>query len=62
MPYKPKLCLIMISKFKNAQLVFVDGDKALRIKRSFVEDGEFNYEMRETGEILPESRLSLLKH
>jgi hypothetical protein len=52
----------MISKFKNAQLVFVDGNTPLRIKRSFSENGNYLYEMRETGEILPESRLSLLKN
>jgi hypothetical protein len=52
---------IMISKFKNAQLVFIDGDKPARIKRSIHEDGKFLYEMRESGDIIPEERLSLLK-
>jgi hypothetical protein len=51
----------MISKFKNAQLVFVDGERPARIKRAFRENGEFMYEIRETGEVVPESRLSLLK-
>ena len=51
----------MISKFKNAQLVFVDGTSPARIKRSFEENGQFMYEMRDTGDILPETRLSLLK-
>jgi hypothetical protein len=51
----------MISKFKNAQLVFIDGSKPARIKKSILQDGKFVYEMRETGEIIPEERLSLLK-
>ncbi|QQS50031.1 MAG: hypothetical protein IPM71_10505 [Bacteroidota bacterium] len=51
----------MISKFKNAQLVFVDGDKPVRIKRAVLENGRYLYEIRETGEVLPEERLSLLK-
>ena len=51
----------MISKFKNAQLVFIDGEKPARIKRAFRENGEFVYEIRESGDIIPESRLSLLK-
>ena len=51
----------MISKFKNAQLVFIDGEKPARIKRSLVENGKFYYELRESGEIFPEDRLSLLK-
>lgn len=52
----------MISKFKNAQLVFIDGEKPARIKRSFLQEGQFIYEMRETGELIPEDRLSLLKN
>jgi hypothetical protein len=52
----------MISKFKNAQLVFIDGDKPVRIKKSVIKDGQFFYEMRETGEVYPEERLSLLKN
>lgn len=52
----------MISKFKNAQLVFIDGDRPARIKRSINAEGRFMYEMRETGEMIPESRLSLLKN
>ncbi len=51
----------MISKFKNAQLVFIDGERPARIKRSIVENGHFIYEMRESGELFPEDRLSLLK-
>jgi hypothetical protein len=51
----------MISKFKNAQLVFIDGNKPARIKRSINENGKFLYEMRESGDIVPEERLSLLK-
>ncbi len=51
----------MIAKFKNAQLVFIDGERSARIKRSIKKDGSFHYEMRQTGEVIPESRLSLLK-
>lgn len=51
----------MISKFKNAQLVFIDGIKPARIKRSILQEGRFVYEMRETGEIIPEDRLSLVR-
>ena len=52
----------MISKYKNAQLVFVDGITPVRIKRVLQEDGKFQYELRETGEIIDEERLSLLKN
>lgn len=52
----------MISKYKNAQLVFVDGDTPVRIKRVLQEGGKFQYELRETGEIMDEERLSLLKN
>jgi len=51
----------MISKFKNAQLVFIDGSRPARIKKSILQEGRFVYEMRETGEIIPEERMSLLK-
>lgn len=51
----------MISKFKNAQVVFIDGSRAARIKKSILQDGRFTYEMRETGEIIPEDRISLVK-
>lgn len=51
----------MISKYKNAQLVFVDGKTPVRIKRVIQEGGKFKYEIRETGEIIDEERLSLLK-
>jgi hypothetical protein len=51
----------MISKFKNAQLVFIDGNRPARIKKSILTEGRFVYEMRETGEIIPEERMSLLK-
>ena len=52
----------MISKYKNAQLVFIDGKTPSRIKRVIRQKGKFVYEMRETGEILDEERLSLLKN
>ena len=52
----------MISKFKNAQLVFIDGSEPARIKRAIENDGKYVYEMRGTGEIIPETRLSLLKN
>jgi hypothetical protein len=52
----------MISKFKNAQLVFVDGKTPARIKRVIAHEGKFQYEMRESGEIIDEERLSLLKN
>lgn len=51
----------MISKFKNAQLVFIDGGRPARIKKSILKENGFVYEMRETGEIVPEERISLLK-
>jgi hypothetical protein len=52
----------MISKFKNAQLVFIDGIEPARIKRAIENDGKFLYEMRESGDLIPETRLSLLKN
>lgn len=52
----------MISKFKNAQLVFIDGEKPARIKRSILKEGHFIYEIRETGEMIPEERISLLRN
>jgi cytidylate kinase len=52
----------MISKYKNAQLVFIDGKTASRIKRVIKRDGKFVYEMRESGEIIDEERISLLKN
>jgi hypothetical protein len=52
----------MISKYKNAQLVFVDGKTPVRIKRVLREEGKFQYELRETGEVMDEDRLSLLKN
>ena len=60
-PLKQKNIILMISKFKNAQLVFIDGSKPARIKKSIFSDGKFVYEMRESGEVIPEERLSLLK-
>ncbi len=51
----------MISKFKNAQLIFIDGKVPAKIKRAFQENGKFFYEIRETMEIVPETRISLLK-
>jgi hypothetical protein len=52
----------MISKYKNAQLVFVDGETPVRIKRVLQAGGKFQYELRESGEIIDEDRLSLLKN
>jgi hypothetical protein len=52
----------IISKYKNAQVVFIDGKTPVKIKRVIQKDGEYTYEIRETGEILPEKRLSLLKN
>jgi hypothetical protein len=52
----------MISKYKNAQLVFVDGKTPVRIKRVLQSGGKFQYELRESGEIIDEDRLSLLKN
>ncbi len=52
----------MISKYKNAQLVFIDGQKPARIKRVIKKEDHFVYELRETGDVIPEDRLSLLKN
>jgi hypothetical protein len=52
----------MISKYKNAQLVFIDGKTPARIKRVIRGRDAFQYEMRESGEILDEERISLLKN
>lgn len=52
----------MISKYKNAQLVFVDGKTPVRIKRVIHKDGRYQYELRDTGEIIDEERLSLLRN
>ncbi|MBN1951827.1 MAG: hypothetical protein JW801_11545 [Bacteroidales bacterium] len=51
----------MISKYKNAQLVFVNGKEPVRIKRVIREDGKFKYEIRGTGEVIDEEHLSLIK-
>ena len=51
----------MISKYKNAQLVFIDGTVPVRIKKVIVKEDGFYYELRETGEVVAEGRLSLLK-
>ena len=51
----------MISKYKNAQLVFKDGREPVRIKKVIRKETSFEYELRETGEVIPEERLSLLK-
>lgn len=51
----------IISKYKNAQLVFVDGKTPVRIKKVMFQEGKFVYEIRETGEILNEDRISLVK-
>jgi len=52
----------MISKYKNAQLVFIDGKTPVRIKRVIRGKDNFQYELRGSGEILDENRLSLLKN
>lgn len=52
----------MKTKFKNAQLIFIDGTEPARIKRSIQKNGSFLYEMRETGDLIPEDRISLLKN
>ena len=52
----------MISKYKNAQLIFIDGKTPSRIKRVICKEGKFVYEMRETGEIFDEERISLLRN
>ena len=51
----------MISKFKNAQLVYIEGKIPVKIKRVIFKEGKFEYEIKETGEIIPEERISLLK-
>lgn len=51
----------MKSKFNNAQLVFIDGKEPARIRRSVIKDGIYFYEMRESGDLVPENRISLLK-
>jgi len=51
----------MISKYKNAQLVFIDGKTPVRIKRVIWAEDRFQYELRGSGEVLEEERLSLLK-
>lgn len=58
----PYILIKMISKYKNAQLVFVDGETPVRIKRVLSNNGAFQYELRETGEVIDEERLSLLKN
>jgi hypothetical protein len=50
------------SKYKNAQLVFVDGKTPARIKKVSFEQGRFLYEIRDTGEKFPEERISLIKN
>jgi hypothetical protein len=52
----------IISKYKNSQLVFVDGKTPARIKRVMFQGGQFIYEVRETGEVFPEDRISLIKN
>lgn len=51
----------MISKFKPAQLVFLDGKEPVRIKKVIKTSKGFEYQLRERDEIIEESRLSLLK-
>ena len=52
----------MISKYKNAQLVYIDGKTPAKIKRVIANSNGFEYELRESGEVLPEERLSLLRN
>jgi hypothetical protein len=52
----------IVSKFKNSQLVFIDGKTPVRIKKTFFENGNFQYQLHESGKVLPEDRLSLLKN
>jgi hypothetical protein len=42
--------------------VLIDGKTTVRIKRVISEEGNFQYELRESGEIISEERLSLLKN
>lgn len=58
----PHINMKIISKYKNAQLVFVDGITPARIKKVMFQDGQFVYEVRETGEVFPEDRISLVKN
>ncbi|MCG8698406.1 MAG: hypothetical protein MI922_10165 [Bacteroidales bacterium] len=51
----------MISKYKNAQLVFIDGKQPVKIKRVLRKENRYEYELKESGEIIPENRLSLVK-
>jgi hypothetical protein len=51
----------IVSKFKNSQLVFIDGKTPVRIKKVFFENGNFHYELHDTGRVLPEDRLSMIK-
>jgi hypothetical protein len=51
----------IVSKFKSSQLVFIDGKKPARIKKIFFENGNFHYILHDSGEILPEDRLSMIK-
>jgi hypothetical protein len=51
----------MISRYKNSQVVYLDGVTPVKIKRVIKRDRLFEYELRETGEIITEERLSLLK-
>jgi hypothetical protein len=52
----------IVSKFKNSQLVFIDGEIPVRIKKVFFENGNFQYQLRESGKVLSEDRLSLFKN
>ena len=51
----------MISKYKNSQVVYLDGVTPVKIKRVIKKNSVFEYELRENGQIINEERLSLLK-
>jgi hypothetical protein len=51
----------MIAKYKNSQVVYLDGVKPVKIRRVIKKESEFAYELKETGEIITEERLSLIK-
>ena len=51
----------MAAKFRAAQLVYLDGKNPVKIRRVVQTERGYEYELRETGEMVPEDRLSLLK-
>ncbi len=50
----------MVSKFRAAQLVFLDGERPVKIRRVIKTGKGYVYELRETVELIREERLSLL--